>query len=323
LEETTREESMKKGIVLMTMAALLWTGPAAAADCSSEDFVAACIAIKAVYQEHNRTCYVGTRLPTFAMTRSGEVSRTQHRVFHRAVFPVFKEFYGAWGSCFEEDKADGCALKKYELRECYTRAVKDLPRMITSNRARLEDEVASRDKSITEKVAKEDWAMARMVLGLVVNQLEFHKENTPDDAFIEENLAQLRAQDVELGMKEAAALEKVTCPKGKNPAPKLAGRLAGVLDAWFEDMGITEKVLILRMNGAATKKTDALGVQWEFIETIGCIEKTADHLKADPTRCRIYTTTFKRSRPAGGAWSDWTWDGFLGDKPKILCEKVK
>ncbi len=314
---------MKNGIVLMTMTALLWAGPAAAADCASEDFLAACTAIKALYKEHNRTCYVGTRLPTFAMTRSGEVSRTKHRVFHRAVFPAFEEFHKTWGTCFEQDKADACALKKFELRECYTRAVKDLPRMVKSDRARLEDEVVSRDKSIAEKIAKEDWAMARMVLGLIVNQLEFHLENTPDDAFITGNVARLRAQDVELGVKEAAALKTVTCPKGKNANPKLAGVLAGVLDAWFVDMGITEKALVLRMNGKATKKTDALGTRWEFIETVGCIEKTADYLKADPTRCRIYTTTFKRSQPKGGAWGEWTWDGFLGDKPKILCDQVK
>jgi len=296
---------------------------AAAQECGSAAFKAACDERKKAHSTQKRICYNGVRLPKFSVRRSGEVSRTQHLVYVKSVMPGWKVFADKWGKCFKKDASPrGCAIDRYVLTDCYLQRVKRFDKALAADLKKLLDRHAKDMAGAEEKAKKKQWELARNYIGGVLNRAEFHLSHKPDHAKLKEIVAAARARDLEYARGEAVALKKVRCLRGKNRNKKLEKALSRVLAAWFGDMGIQEKVRVLRMNGKATKKTDALGRKWEFIETVGCIERTASHLKGDPTRCRIYTTTFKRVK-AGGRWSAWSWDGFLGNKPKILCKKVK
>ena len=310
------------GLVSLSICGLA-AGTARAQDCGSAEFTAACKERKEAHVAQKKICYNGVRLPKFRASRSGEVSRTQHLVYVKSVMPGWKAFNDKWGKCFEKDASpDGCAIDRYILTDCYLKRVKRFDKELKKDLEKLLERHAKDMAGADEKAAKKQWEIARNYIGLLINRAEFHLSHKPDDAKLKEIVEAARKKDLEYAKQEAVALKKVKCPKGKNRNKKLAKKLSGVLTAWFADMGINEKVLVLRMNGKATKKTDVLGRKWEFVETVGCIERTAEYLKEDPTRCRIYTTTFKRVK-AGGGWSSWTWDGFLGNKPKILCKKVK
>jgi hypothetical protein len=225
--------------------------------------------------------------------------------------------------CLTEQTAKNCRFDQRIVDQCT-----DLPAKFTKA---WPDKIASERKEVErhlpniEKKAQEDpkgsWSYYNDVKRYLPKAFGSVLWIEPDNAEFLAYQDRLKKAGKLIVAANLDRLEKVTCPKAGKPDPKLEKDLMKAYGVFLGKLSIKTKAHKLGMDRTVVKETDIFATQWEYANTTTCIEELAD--PSDPARCSVQSVSFKRSKPLGKKWSEWSFRAHGARDDAMLCKNLK
>ena len=225
--------------------------------------------------------------------------------------------------CLTEESSKNCGFNQKIVDDCTDLPAKfkaAWPDKITSERKEVE-----RNLPGLEEKAKEDpkgsWSNYNSVKRYMIKVFGSVLWIEPDNAEFLAYKDRLKKVGKVVVAANLDRLEKVTCPKARKPDPKLEKVLMKAYGIFLGKLTSKAKAHRLGLERSIIKETDIFATQWEFANTTTCIEELAD--RSDPARCSVQSVSFKRSKPLGKKWSNWSFRAHGARDDAMLCKNMK
>jgi len=225
--------------------------------------------------------------------------------------------------CLTEKVSKVCMFRQKHLDQCTGLAAKfekAWPEKVTSERKEVMRHLPTLEKK-SKTEPKETWAYynnAKRYLTKVFGAVLMIEPTNKEFLGYKERFKAVSRVIVNANLDRLA---KVKCPKPGKPNAKLQKTLKKAYKGFLGKLSYPVKAHKLGLDKAVIKETDISGTKWEYAYTTTCIEETAD--KKDPARCSVQSVSFKRSKPPGKKWSEWSFRGHGAKDDAMLCKNLK
>lgn len=331
--------------LMLCVGAVVLVAPSASAGQCEDDkvYAAECAALADIYARE--MCRPSQFVIRDAVSANEWIEARKHASDMEERFKAVAENYP---QCMDDPDAKKCRIGAMHLRDCsglpqkfedawvqkigyfLTEVLKHIPTAATIPGVEEQAVTGRKKKKKKAKPAAEDageqdpkaaFKHLRAASGYLNKDLNGLLAVEPDHAVLLAVKAHMHALMVELRAKNLDEIAKIQCPKAGAKNAALEATLMHVYGGWLSGLTAKLKAHKLRMAQKVVAETDWQGTKWEYGYTTTCIEELAD--PEDPARCSVQEVSFKRSKPAGKGWSEWSFHGSGALDEPMLCTNIK